>query len=187
MHRGGGGSGNQVSIVDVRRIRIASLERKGRIGIDEARGTTVDGADGGPPRECLHDRTRLRGCVQDILLVGNGEGCAVSVIRSIAKTTAHASRHRKLLGDGLQLTKSLIANEEECLVLLDGPADGQSVLTHAERRDGWIAIDVEVIEIASVENGISYIAKCRPVEVIRARLRNDVDLATGLGAIFSVV
>ncbi len=92
-----------------------------------------------------------------------------------------------MLGRRLQLAKPLVADEEESLVLDDRTAESHSVLSHAEWRNGRVSIQVEVIEVTRIEDGIPDIAEGRAVPVIRARLGFYVDLAARLCAVFRVV
>ena len=92
-----------------------------------------------------------------------------------------------MLRGRLQLPEALIIEEDEKLILLDRPAKGQAVLPHAKRGNGWIALQVVVVEVPRIEHGISEIPKSRAVPIVRPRLGNDIDLPAGLRAVLRIV
>ncbi len=157
-------------------IRIPRCGGESRIGKYNLWRARAKGTRGFPPRISLKDGAHLRRrsshtsppVDQDVCL----EGCR---------------RDKGLLGDRLELAKTLVAKEEERIVLDDRTTDGKTILTEAKGRDGRVPIYVKIVEVAGIEHGISEIAKRRSVEVIRPRLGDDIDLPTGLSAIFSII
>src|SRR4029077_13927050 len=96
-------------------------------------------------------------------------------------------RNGKLLCGRLQLAESLVVDEEEKLILLDRATEGHAILPHAKRRYGRLAREVVVIEVSSVEYGVSEVAESCAVPVVGPGLGNDIDLSARLGAVLCVV
>src|SRR5262249_28381647 len=144
--------------------------------INEPGFAAIDRPSRRAPRIGLHDIAHLRRGVQHLLLE-----------RKRLSRGDDARRHSELLSDRLQLSQALIADEEERFVLDDGPADRQPILPHAEWRDRWVSVEIEVVEVPRVKHGISEITECGAVKLIRSRLCNYIDLATRLCAVFRIV
>src|SRR3989442_7537203 len=80
--------------------------------------------------------------------------------------------------DGFPAARSCIINEEECLSLLDGPADRAAKLVlpqrirHLVSRDGQ---DPLLQEVMRVESAVLYVIVKRTVQVVSAGFGDDVD------------
>ena len=92
-----------------------------------------------------------------------------------------------MLGNRLKLPKAFVAKKEECLVFLYRSANSQSVLTHTKGWNRRVAVEVEIIEVSSIEYGISEIAENRAVEIVGARLGHHINLTARLGAVLGIV
>ena len=78
--------------------------------------------------------------------------------------------------------------KKKVLSFLNRPAEGQSVLPHAKRRNGRVSVEIEVVEVPRIEHGVSESnRKQAAVPVVRARLGDHVDLAASLSAVLRVV
>ena len=82
-----------------------------------------------------------------------------------------------------RFAETLVVDEKERFVFLDRAADRNAELISLERRRGRSRIE----EVARVKCVVSQKLINRTVPLIRTRLRNDGDLATGLLAIFRAV
>src|ERR1700730_3545736 len=119
-------------------------------------------------------------------------GIVSAVHQNVLHKTCAGHKNRACGGRLLQLSETLVTQKEECLVLLDWPAHRHAVLTQPKREDGGYGqitggVRREIVEIAGVENGIPEIAKNGSVEIIRARLGDDVDLAACLSPILNII
>src|SRR5579863_492925 len=169
MNDGGSRVGKLVGI----RIPCRGESRIGKYKLWRAR---AKGTRGFPPRISLKDGAHLRRrpshtsppVDQNVGL----EGCR---------------RDKGLLGGRLELAKTFVAKEKERIVLDDWTTDSKTILSQTKGGDGRVPVYVEIVEVARIEHGISEITKRRSVEVICPRLGDDIDLPTGLGAIFSVI
>ena len=85
------------------------------------------------------------------------------------------------------LAQALVVDKKESFVFDDWAAEGHTVLAETEGWDGGISIDIKIVEVAGVENGIAKITKDRSVQIVGARLGYDVDLTAGLRAVFGRV
>ena len=138
------------------------------IRVDEYWIAGPNRARAGAPRKGLQYGTHLRRTVQ-------------------RRRCLACCRHSYLGCRCLVLTKTLIIKEKEQLLFDDRAAESHSVLSHSERRNGRIAVEVEVVEVPRIEDGIPQIAESRAVKIIGTRFGDDVNLSAGLRAVFRVV
>src|ERR1700676_465221 len=80
------------------------------------------------------------------------------------------------------LSKSLVVAEEKCFVSLERASHGTAKLVTLERRSVSL-----IEEIRCIQRVITQKLKCRPVPLIRSRLRQDNHLPSGAFAKFSPV
>src|SRR5579863_9776540 len=82
-----------------------------------------------------------------------------------------------------RLAEPLIVGEKKGFVLLDGASNRNTELISLERRRGR----TRIVEVARVQCVISQKLVHRAMPLIRARLRDDGDLASRLLAILRVI
>ena len=87
----------------------------------------------------------------------------------------------------MQLAKSLVADKEKGLVFLNRATERQTILPHAEWRNGGLACQVEVIEVPRIEDGIPKISKDCAVEVVCTRFGFYIDLTARLRTVLGIV
>src|ERR1700692_5024573 len=136
MHGGGSRGSKLIGVGQA----IPRLVDKGPVRKNEFGGAASDCTGRCAPREGLEDGAHLRRGGQSCLLDGR-------------RGYEHAGRGTSVL------PQAFIVQEEEDFVLNDMSPDTHSVLAVSKRRDSGIPVDIEVIEVARIENGIPQITK----------------------------
>src|ERR1700687_3500384 len=131
MNRRGCWSGKLVGV----RQAVSGLVDEGPVGKSEFGGAASDGPSRGAPGECLEDGAHLRRRCQSRLLNGG-------------------RRHKHPRGGAPVLPQTFVVQEKEDFVLNNRATQTTSVLSGAKRGRKRVSIDVEVIEVPRIENGI---------------------------------
>jgi hypothetical protein len=64
------------------------------------------------------------------------------------------------------LAEPFVAKKEKCFVLLDRTAHSETILSETKRWDGGVPVQIEIVEVTRIENGIPEVSEYGSVEVV---------------------